>query len=165
MEIVHFSNVGDFRHKAERLFEEQKRRIEERLPNADIQHVGSTAVPGSLTKGDVDIQVRVLPEVFSIAIQVLSSLYSPNEGSVSTDSFRAFKDDTLDPPLGVQLSVIGSEYDFFWKLRNVLLANETYRQEYDELKKRFHGKDMDEYRTEKNKFFKRLMTTPEYLQL
>ncbi|MCY8940266.1 GrpB family protein, partial [Peribacillus frigoritolerans] len=107
----------------------------ERLPEADVQHVGSTAVPNCLTKGDLDIQVRVTTEQFQMAVQTLSALYELNEGSVKTDSFRAFKDDSTVPPLGVQLNVINSEFDFFWKFRDVLLINDKYRKEYDDLKR------------------------------
>ncbi|AHA58141.1 hypothetical protein M493_09057 [Geobacillus genomosp. 3] len=43
-------------------------------------------------------------------------------------------------PLGVQLTAIDSELDLFWKFRDVLLANDRYRVEYDELKKQHEGK-------------------------
>ena len=72
--------------------------------------MGSTAVPHSLTKG---VQVRVTSEQFQKSVQILSRLYELNEGSVKTDCFRAFKDDSTVPPLGIQLTIIDSEYDFF----------------------------------------------------
>lgn len=165
MEKVHFAERLIFHEKAEKLFREQKAVIEAAIPRADVQHVGSTAVPNSLTKGDLDIQVRVLPEDFSSAVQALSMLYASNEGSGKTDSFQAFKDDHTDPPLGVQLTVIHSEFDFFWKFRDVLLRNDSYRLKYDALKKEFEGKDMDDYREAKNGFFEWLMQTPEYQNL
>jgi hypothetical protein len=37
--------------------------------------------------------------------------------------------------------------------------------EYDELKKKYQGKEMDEYRKAKNEFFHRLMKTPEFTKL
>ncbi|MFE3575677.1 GrpB family protein [Lysinibacillus sp. NPDC059133] len=52
--------------------------MKELLPEADIQHVGSTAIPDSVTKGDLDIQVRVSAEQFSIAVELLSNLYDRN---------------------------------------------------------------------------------------
>lgn len=53
----------------------------------------------------------------------------------------------------MQLTVIDSEFDFFWKFRDVLLQNDQYRTEYDQLKKRFEGESMEEYREAKNDFF------------
>ncbi|HLR51678.1 MAG TPA: GrpB family protein, partial [Candidatus Avamphibacillus sp.] len=81
------------------------------------------------------------------------------------DEFRAYQKDSSDPPLGVQLTVIGSEFDFFWKFRDVLLLNDQYRMEYDELKRKYEGKEMDEYRKAKSEFFNKMMQTPEFKRL
>ncbi|MFJ7738390.1 GrpB family protein [Lysinibacillus sp. NPDC097287] len=165
MEQVNFLKNNLFYEKAEKTYLVHKKIINEHMPKADVQHVGSTAVPYSLTKGDLDIQVRVTPELFLLAVQTLSSLYELNEGSIKTDCFRAFKDDSTVPPLGVQLTIIDSEYDFFWKFRDVLLLNDIFRMEYDELKREFEGKEMGEYREAKNRFFQKIMTTPEFKKL
>lgn len=95
-------------------------------------------------------------------MDTLSKLYSLNNGSISTDSFRAFKDDLTDPPLGVQLTVVGTEFDFFWKFRDVFLINDKYRAKYDALKTNYDGKAMDDYREAKNTFFEWIMQTPEF---
>ncbi|QKE72019.1 hypothetical protein HPK19_04030 [Arthrobacter citreus] len=165
MERVNFSSNRLIFEKAEKSFLIHKEIIEALLPGADLQHIGSTAIPNSLTKGDLDVQVRVFPEEFSKAVKLLSTLFELNEGSIKTDSFRAFKNDSLDPPLGVQLTIIDSEFDFFWKLRDLLLLNEEYKIEYDHLKRRFEGKGMEDYRDCKNEFFAKLMNTPEYKKM
>ncbi|OCA87914.1 hypothetical protein A8F94_08770 [Bacillus sp. FJAT-27225] len=148
--------------KVEETFLRHKAVILKVLPEADIQHVGSSAVPNSLTKGDLDIQVRVSATDFPEAVRKLSKLYQLNEGSSKTESFRAFKDDSEVLPLGVQLTVIDSELDIFWKLRDVLLSNDKYRKKYDDLKRKYEGRDMELYREAKNSFFERLMETPEF---
>lgn len=151
--------------QAEKAFMSHKKIISEHLPFADIQHVGSSAIPSCLTKGDIDIQVRVATEKFPLAVKALETLYDINEGSSKTDDFRAFQDDSATPPLGVQLTVINSEVDFFWKFRDVLLENNKYLKEYDDLKKSHEGSEMDKYRQAKNKFFEKIMETPEYKRL
>lgn len=165
MEIVNFTNDKSLFERAEKIFIEHEKIIKGQLPEADIQHIGSTSIRNSLTKGDVDIQVRVLPEHFPKAVQVLSKLYLLNEGSIKNDFFRAFKDDSTDPPLGVQLTVIDSEFDFFWKFRDILLINEKYQKEYDNLKRNYEGKEMDKYREAKNEFFQKIIETPEFNKL
>src|SRR5690625_2005753 len=140
MEQVNFNDTSLFRNDEEKAFLSQKKLIKAYLPGVDVQHVGSTAIPNSLTKGDLDIQVRVTAKQFPEAVKALSKLYEINEGSAKTEEFRAFKDDLASPPLGVQLTVIGSEFDFFWKFRDVLLQNEKYIAEYDELKRKYEGK-------------------------
>ncbi|GIN87431.1 hypothetical protein J6TS2_38170 [Heyndrickxia sporothermodurans] len=165
MEQVKFFENSHFYKDAEKTFLKHKKLIKEHLLEADVQHVGSTAVPNSLTKGDLDIQVRVRPEQFTMAVKTLSLLYEVNEGSVNTHSFRAYKDDSTVPPLGVQLTVINSEFDFFWKFRDVLLISDKYRKEYDDLKRNFEGKEMEEYREAKNEFFVKIIETPEFKNL
>jgi GrpB-like predicted nucleotidyltransferase (UPF0157 family) len=165
MDIVWFLNSGEVFHIAESTFNEQKNIILSQIPEADIQHVGSTAVPGSLTKGDLDIQVRVSQFLFQDAVQILSGIYDVNEGSTQTDYFRAFKDDSAIPPLGVQLTVINSDLDIFWRLREVLIRNEHFRMEYDELKQYYNGRLMEDYRQAKDSFFQKLRESEEYKML
>ncbi|MCT8137315.1 GrpB family protein [Anaerobacillus sp. CMMVII] len=165
MEKVYFFSSDTLFEAAEFAFQIHKKKIHELLPEADIQHVGSSAIPNSLTKGDLDIQVRVNTEAFLTAVKALSTIYESNEGSIKTDFFRSFKDDHAVPPLGVQLTVIGSEFDDFWKFREVLLMNLQYRHEYDQLKKQFEGKEMEDYREAKHAFFQRLMKTKEFNNL
>ena len=162
MEKVKFFDSELFNKNVEKTFLLNKNKIKSLLPDVDIQHVGSTAIPNSLTKGDLDIQVRVCAEQFPKAVELLSSIYEDNEESIKTDTFRAFKDDTTNPPLGVQLTIIDADFDFFWKLREVLLANINYRDEYDNIKMEYEGKSMDIYREAKHKFFQGLMETPEF---
>lgn len=165
MERVNFYHQNSFNREVEKAFTTQRDFIEKLISGADIQHVGSTAIPYSLTKGDLDIQVRVSELQFSKAVAALSTAYKSNDGSVKTNEFRAFKDDAHTPPLGIQLTVIGSEFDFFWKFREVLLQNERYKIEYDHLKREFEGKDMESYREAKNVFFNKIMQTLEFRKL
>lgn len=165
LEQVNFYNQDSFKRDAEETFISQRKRIKKLIPNADVQHVGSTAIPNSLTKGDLDIQVRVSSKDFILAVEALSKLYELNDGSVKTNEFRAFQDDAIWPPLGVQLTVSNSEFDFFWKFRDVLLQNDQYRMEYDNLKRKFEGQTMDVYRDAKNDFFNKIKQTSEYKKL
>ncbi len=123
---------------------------------------GSTAIPNCVTKGDLDIQVRIPAESFTVAVNTLSKIYGTNHRSQRSRTFAAFKDDALDPRLGIQLTVIDGEEDFFWKLRDFFLAHDDYRLEYDNLKKQFEGKDMDEYREAKGAYIEHLLQSEDY---
>src|SRR5690625_1939237 len=165
MEQVNFYNQENFKQAAEKTFILQRELIQELIPNADIQHVGSTAIPNSLTKGDLDIQVRVTQKQFLQVVEALYTLYESNEGSVKTKEFSAFKSESTNPPLGIQLTVMNSELDFFWKFRDVLLENDCYRIEYDKLKLKYEGQAMEAYREAKNIFFEKIKQTPEFKKL
>ena len=93
MESVNFYNHSMVYEQAHDLFLEHRKKIKQIVPQADIQHVGSTAIPDTLTKGDLDIQVRVTQELFETTHEALSNLYQKNVGSVETDYYQSFKDD------------------------------------------------------------------------
>ena len=92
-------------------------------------------------------------DVFASADEILSAHYGRNVGSLHTTEYSPFKDDSTDPPLGIQLTAIGSRYDFFWRIRDLLLARADLREAYDALKRTHHGRPMTEYRAAKERFF------------
>ncbi len=154
---VSFKPAEQFREKAQEVFEGQKRRILELIPNADIQHVGSTAVPGTLTKGDLDITVRVEVEEFDQAVNALKSLYELNQPENWSDVYASFKSDKVGMDFGAQLVVKDSEHDFFLKQRDILIQDSDLREEYNAIKLKFEGKDMEKYREKKGEFFEKLI--------
>lgn len=163
-EKVCFFKEEDNRDEVEKLFNSQKDLILKLIPEADVQHVGSTAVPGSLTKGDLDIQVRVSLESFESASLALTQLYQINHGSDRNESFIAFKKDFIQISLGVQLSVINSPYDIFWKIRDFFLKHKDWNDDYNLLKESFEGKSMIEYRKAKSAFLEKMMDSQAFHQ-
>ena len=138
---------------AERLFSRVATRLRELLPaSADIRHIGATAIPGCLTKGDLDIVARVEQQDFAWSDQALANDFSRNTGSVRTDSFSAFEDATTSPHLGIQLTAVGGPYDFFHLFVDVLNQDPSLVASYNELKSRFNGRPMSEYREAKDNF-------------
>lgn len=156
MNLVYFKAVDDFSDAANRIFKEQKKRILEILPNAEVLHVGSTAVPGSLTKGDLDLSVRISKDNFEGAYKKLKTLYAVDPNNKKTDIIASFKDENQEIPLGIQVTVIGSEHDNFHAHTRAFLNDPKLVQKYNQLKLSFEGKDMDEYRKAKNKFFEKI---------
>jgi GrpB protein len=81
------------RAAAEALFASIRRELEALLPcAADIRHIGATAVPGCLTKGDLDIVVRVAEQDFPAADAALEGRFARNLGSIRLATFAAFED-------------------------------------------------------------------------
>lgn len=154
---VSFKWADDIKQIANREFENQKTRMLNVLPNVDIQHIGSTAILGSITKGDLDINVRVKREDFENAIQELKKLYDINQPENWTPDFASFKDDkNLSIDFGAQLTVIGTPVDDFVKLKDIIVASPGLIKKYNEMKLKYEGKDMNEYRKQKAAFFQKL---------
>jgi GrpB-like predicted nucleotidyltransferase (UPF0157 family) len=156
-ELVHFAPERDFREAVVRLFEEVQSQLLTLIPHADVQHVGSTAVPGSLTKGDLDVQVRVSESQYVAAREMLSKIYDVNVGGFASDDAISFEDHSSQPPLGVHLTVIGGSADIQWRFRDALVASPVLREQYDQLKRQFEGGSMERYRTAKAEFVSRVL--------
>jgi GrpB-like predicted nucleotidyltransferase (UPF0157 family) len=114
-ETVSFLLEEHFRSQVLRRFERLKLELTVLIPQADIQHVGSTAIPGSLTKGDLDIQVRVVSSTYPVAKQRLSELYDVNVGGFTADDAVSFEDYTSVPSIGIHLTIIGGSADIQWR--------------------------------------------------
>ena len=159
METVTFKKSQNFKKQTDRLFSEQKQRILKVVPIADIQHVGGTSVPDLLTKGDLDINVRVNQADFRDAHGELEKIYDINQPKNWTDTFESFKDDdSFELPVGVQLTQIDSDDDDFVKHRDRLLRDRNLMNRFNRLKMDFEGKDMESYREAKAEFFKEFDT-------
>jgi len=156
-ELVHFAPEDHFREEVAQLFEKVQSQVLTLVPTADVQHVGSTAIPGSLTKGDLDVQVRVTESEYPAAKAQLSKMYSVNLGGFAADDAISFEHSSSLPTLGIHLTVIGGSADIQWKFRDLLAASPALREQYDQLKRQFEGGLMEEYRSAKAEFVSRAL--------
>lgn len=144
--------------RAEAAFEVWRMTILRLLPTGiiattEVHHVGATSVPGSWTKGDLDVCVRVSMEQFSGADDVLAGNFARNVGSTHTSTYSSFKDDSAEPQLGIQLVVAGGPEDFFLRLRDRLRTDGALVERLNTLRLRHEGGDMASYRDEKGEFY------------
>jgi GrpB-like predicted nucleotidyltransferase (UPF0157 family) len=154
---VDFAPEQSFRESIGPLFARVEAQLSALLPGSDIQHVGGTAIPGSLTKGDLDVQVRVTSDKYDAAKDVLSKLYRVNLGGFASEDAISFEDYSRQPSLGVHLTVIDGSADIQWRFRDLLVASDALREEYDQLKRRFDGGSMAKYRDAKAMFVERVL--------
>ena len=129
------------------------------LPNAEVEHVGATAVPGAVTKGDLDLLARVTEADFSTAIEILSRRYAVHQPHNWTSTLASFKDPTAsEPEVGVQLVVSGSPDDrMFGPFRDALIHDPALLAEYNALKQSLDGSDYDYYTEQKAEFIERVL--------
>ena len=124
-----------------------------------MEHVGATAVPGALTKGDVDLLVRVSGPDFPKAVEVLRRRYAihqPHNWTPTLASFNA--PDTAQLGVGIQLVVVGSDADgFFGPFRDALIDSPALLAEYNQLKLRLDGLDYERYTEQKGEFIERVL--------
>jgi GrpB-like predicted nucleotidyltransferase (UPF0157 family) len=151
--LVHFYPPGELFQKSAEIFNQEKQFLHSLLGDVEIQHVGSSAVPGAWGKFDVDIQIRVPQEKFSEVMKKLIPVLSPKHASVWDDRFGLFSEQPgTQVDIDYMVTVIGDHRDDYYKIRDYFINNPIALDEYNKLKRSFEGKPYDEYRIAKKEF-------------
>src|SRR5262245_49118787 len=93
------------------------------LGHAEVHHIGATSLPAGHTKGDVDVNVRVEEARFDRLVAALGERLAVAQPENWTPTFASFAADAYQLPLGVQVTVVGSDSDFLLALRDRLRAD------------------------------------------
>src|SRR5207244_11652879 len=126
------------------------------LPDAELHHIGATALPTGLTKGDVDVNIRIGLDGFARAVEVFRRHYEPAQEHNWTPTYASFKADSYPLPLGIQVTVIGSPDDFLLALRDAMRTRPAILAEYSECKRRAAALGPDGYWAAEGTFVRRL---------
>ena len=127
----------------DRAFQRHSREIRVLVPSATVEHVGATSVPGLLTKGDLDLLVRVPPGEVDAAVEALQRRYP---GLV----------DESDPQLPVGIEVVAEGSD---RAHRVLELRRRFRGDpvlvarANDLRRQFAGGDAGEYEVAKQALY------------
>jgi GrpB protein len=82
-----FLPPNDYQPLALRSFERLRADLSKVLPAAEVEHIGSSAILGAISKGDLDVLVRVTRNQFPMAIKAIESLgFSIKQGTLRTES-------------------------------------------------------------------------------
>jgi molecular chaperone GrpE (heat shock protein)/GrpB-like predicted nucleotidyltransferase (UPF0157 family) len=125
--------------------------LRETVSAAEIFEVGSTAVPGVIGKGDLDILVRAEASRFGEVRERLDGILARNPDQLSNEIYQGYR---VESPLdvAVQLTVTGGPHDTFLPFIEALRADASLVERYNELKRTWHGRPMDAYRQAKAEF-------------
>ena len=149
------SNYQPLAHK---VFDEVRTALRPLLPTARIEHVGSSSVPGAISKGDLDICVSVPAIDFEETLGKLQSLgYTVKVDTLRTEQLCMLEATRKDISLAVQLIEKDSEFEFFHKFRDALLADPQLVDRYNRLKLQFSPHGPHTYREEKAKFIRSVL--------
>jgi GrpB-like predicted nucleotidyltransferase (UPF0157 family) len=135
------------------LYDRIVKNLRKQLPDAVIEHIGSSAVPGLVSKGDLDIYVGVERDSFESATSLIEDLgFNIKDGTLRTDNLCPFESKKFNIDVGIQLVVNGSEFEFFRTFRDLLLCDENLRAQYNEIKRSCQEMDEHAYRRIKSEF-------------
>jgi GrpB-like predicted nucleotidyltransferase (UPF0157 family) len=125
-------------------FEQERRVIQEHIGGhvLDIQHVGSTAVPGLDAKPIIDIAAAVVsPAVIAGCSQQLCGLGYIDRGDAGTEGGYLFVKVRLPEVRTHHLHVVAiddPQWRNYLRFRDILRADERVRARYGQLKKNLH---------------------------
>jgi len=124
------------------------------LPDARIEHVGATAVPGALSRGGVDICVAVPRDAFDEALGVLLEAgYLQRSQEDAADRHAVLAMPLADVPLTLQLIESGSTHESLLRVRDALRADAALRERLDAAKTESAAHGDAAYAAAKARFF------------
>ncbi len=137
-------------------FEQWKSIFKTEFPHASFEHIGSTAIKGALTKGDIDFYLEV--EV-SKHKQVVNRLLELGF-SIKPDTHR---DTNLcmvnNDDFAIQVVSKGSKYEFFKHFRDKINQDPNSLKQYNALKISAKNLSEEDYRKIKSTFIESLLKT------
>lgn len=118
--------------------------------------LGGASLPGTLTKGDVDLHLRVDPADFSAAVGTLRGVYEVVHPDIWQPTLATFDVPGAPLPTGVAVTPVGSEHDVRFTLTWRRIAGDAeLLAEYTALKA--DGADVPGYEERKSAFFDRVV--------
>jgi len=135
-------------------------RVRRRLDALDVPGelvlTGAASVRGALTKGDVDLHLRVPPAAFSAVVARLRTVYHVGSPEAWAETLAVF-DVPASRPTGLAVTPVGSEHDVrFHRAWALLGSDPRLLEEYNDLKSAAFGDPS--YEERKSAFFTRLAT-------
>jgi GrpB-like predicted nucleotidyltransferase (UPF0157 family) len=122
--VVALRTAEELLPRARAILALERRRLRRELPGSELALTGSTSLPGMLTRGDVDLQLRVRPEYFERAVRMLGATHTPVHGEIWTRGFATFETSGHELPTGIAVTAIGDEHDTLFRRTWARLASD-----------------------------------------
>ncbi|MEH1710166.1 GrpB family protein [Acinetobacter pittii] len=152
-----FLEPEQYQQRCTQLFNSYQKEISTLLPFAKIEHIGSSAIPNTISKGDLDIYIEVILEQFEFAIEQLKTLnFIEKQNTLRTHELCMLESLNNDD-VAFQIVVTDSVFTFFLTFKNKLISSPTLVNEYNQLKLQCSHLDPDQYRTIKSDFINRVL--------
>ena len=107
----------------------------------ELELTGASSLPGALTKGDVDLHLRVAPSEFEAAVAALGRVYQPGSQGAWARTLAVF--DVGPPvlrPTGIAVTPVGSVHDHRFRTTwQVLRRDPRLLERYNALKRSAYG--------------------------
>jgi len=155
-----FLKAEQYQPEALKLFRAISAEVRVCLPNARIEHIGASSIPGAMSKGDLDIFVGVPGDEVEKAVRRLNGLgFREKSGTLRTESLCMLETVKYGPDVAIQVVANGSRFEMFLAFRDRLRIDSRLSQSYNELKLESIGLDEDLYRERKSAFIEKTLSS------
>jgi len=153
---MQFYEASEYQPACSIKFQHYRNKILSLIPNAKVDHIGSSAISGAISKGDLDILVAVEKLKLEGAVIKLQSLgFRVKQDTLRTNELCMLESELED--VAFQVIALGSQFEMFLIFRNELLADNEKVKQYNELKRSCIGMSQDAYRAYKSKFIENVL--------
>ncbi|ENX16173.1 hypothetical protein F895_01764 [Acinetobacter sp. CIP 64.2] len=153
---MQFLSAPEYQPNCALLFEDYKNKIQQLTPYAVIEHIGSSAIPNAISKGDLDIYIGVPAHHFIDAIQQLQQLHFKEKlNTLRTHELCMLE--SLEHDVALQIVVTGSIFEDFLTFRDHLRQSPDLVTQYNALKHHCEGMSQDQYREIKSNFIQQVL--------
>ncbi|MFD3443655.1 GrpB family protein, partial [Microbacteriaceae bacterium 4G12] len=144
--------------QAERILGEQRDALRAAGVPGDLVLLGGSSVAGALTRGDVDLHLRVPAADFPAAVEALRRSHAVVHPEIWGPTLAAFEAVGTALPTGIAVTPVGSEHDQrFTRTWALLRADPALVQEYNAAKLAEDGPGGEGYEDRKSAFFDRVL--------
>jgi GrpB-like predicted nucleotidyltransferase (UPF0157 family) len=148
--------AGEVIGQARAILQRERARLAPLLGDHELFLIGGSSVDGALTKGDVDLHLRVPPEAFDRTVTVLRGVYRVVHPEIWQASLATFAIEAALPG-GVAVTPAGSEHDLrFTRTWQLLAADPDLLSAHNAVKLRCESLG-EEYERQKSAFFDMLV--------
>lgn len=143
----------DYQACLEARFERVATRLRALVPHQQLEHVGSSSVPGAHSKGDLDVCLVVEPDrLEEVVTALLGAGYFEKFDTLRTEQLCMLLSPEGSDEHAVQVVATGSPFTNFIVFRDMLRSNPRLLVAYSQLKQKAASLGEHEYRRRKSVF-------------
>lgn len=162
MKLLKYSQI---QKRISEIFLPLQKELKDLLPHARVEHIGASSIPGSVSKGDLDIFVGVPKDQFNSSLKKVTSIgFHEKKETLRTDTLCMLITDRYNYDVAIQLVANGAEQEDFIKFRDILRNSPQLLDEYNQIK--IAAKDLPDhlYRDKKAAFIKKTLLIEKNMQ-
>jgi GrpB-like predicted nucleotidyltransferase (UPF0157 family) len=153
-----FYVASDYQPRLQKMYAIIELELKAVLPNARVEHIGSSSIHGAVSKGDLDVYVGVSKESFEDTLEKIKQLgFTEKLGTLRTPQLCMLTTLLFNQDVAIQLVENGSTFEEFFHFRDILNADPALVTAYNQLKLASVGMTPEGYRAKKATFIESVL--------